>query len=63
MLEPLQAVVDNRERRGSSVEEDVDVYEVNTAMLEMETEKLLSFVHTASESVARDADADTDTAD
>ena len=44
-LEPL-ALADGRERRGTSVESEVD--EVTTAMLEEETEKLLSFVQMVS---------------
>ena len=47
-LEPL-ASVEGRERRGSSVEDEEGMEEVNTALLETETEKLLSFVNTASE--------------
>ena len=48
-LEPL-SVVDGRERRSTSVASDMD--EVSTAMLEEETEKLLSFVQTASDGMA-----------
>ena len=50
-LEPL-VLADGRERRGSSA--DDELHEVSTAMLEEETEKLLSFVQTASESVDKE---------